>query len=184
VRLVAEHVPLAFRLAGYWVRRVPGSRRDDVVSDALLGLVEAGRRFSPDLGGDFCSYATPCIRGAILDGFRRGGVVRVGRRAHERGASVQTVSLDGYHGAVAPFEPTTIDRKYLRSALEQLPRREALVLSLVYFEDMTLAEVGEALGVSESRVGQIRSRALRRLREMLEATSTDGEVVHPPEASE
>lgn len=59
------------------------------------------------------------------------------------------------------------DREELRGALEHLTGRERLVISLYYFSDRTLREIGESLHVSESRVSQIHTKALRRLREIL-----------------
>lgn len=58
-----------------------------------------------------------------------------------------------------------VDR--LRRELDRLSEREQLVLRLYDLESHTLREIGERLGVSESRVSQIRTRALRRLRDRL-----------------
>jgi RNA polymerase sigma factor for flagellar operon FliA len=58
-------------------------------------------------------------------------------------------------------------RKVLADALEELPERERQVLALYYEEELTMAEVGEVIGVSESRVSQLRSLALSRLRASL-----------------
>jgi RNA polymerase sigma factor for flagellar operon FliA len=52
----------------------------------------------------------------------------------------------------------------LGKALRSLPSRDRLVLSLYYFEKLTLREIGETLGVSESRVSQLHGRALARMR--------------------
>lgn len=52
----------------------------------------------------------------------------------------------------------------LTEAIRQLPEREQLVLSLYYDEELNLKEIGEILGVSESRVSQIHSQAAHRLR--------------------
>lgn len=52
----------------------------------------------------------------------------------------------------------------LAGALADLPARERHVLALYYEEELTLAEIGRVLGVSESRVSQLRSLALSRLR--------------------
>ena len=49
-------------------------------------------------------------------------------------------------------------------AIEQLPEKERLVISLYYYERLTMREVGEILKVSESRVSQIHTRAIMRLR--------------------
>ena len=56
----------------------------------------------------------------------------------------------------------------LRAGLMRLARKDRLVLSLSYYEGLTLKEIGDLLGVSESRVSQIRARALRRLRALVD----------------
>jgi RNA polymerase sigma factor for flagellar operon FliA len=56
----------------------------------------------------------------------------------------------------------------LRRAFSGLPQRERLVLALSFYEEMNLKQIGEVLHVTESRVSQIRTRALKRLREMLD----------------
>lgn len=55
----------------------------------------------------------------------------------------------------------------LREAILGLKEQERTVLSLYYFEELKLAEIAEVLGLTESRVSQIRSKALGRLRETL-----------------
>jgi len=54
-------------------------------------------------------------------------------------------------------------RKVLAKGIASLPERERLVLALYYDEELNLREVGEVLGVSESRVSQIHSQAMLRL---------------------
>src|SRR3954464_9442401 len=55
----------------------------------------------------------------------------------------------------------------LRRAILQLNDQERTVLSLYYFEELKSAEIAEVLGISESRISQIRSKALARLRTVL-----------------
>ncbi len=55
-------------------------------------------------------------------------------------------------------------REALALAIKNLPERESLVMSLYYDEDLNLREIGEILGVSESRVCQIHGQALNRLK--------------------
>lgn len=55
----------------------------------------------------------------------------------------------------------------LISAIKTLPEREALILSLYYDEELNLREIGDVLSVSESRVSQIHSQAMVRLRSRL-----------------
>ncbi|MGL4207008.1 MAG: RNA polymerase sigma factor FliA [Aeromonadaceae bacterium] len=52
----------------------------------------------------------------------------------------------------------------LANGISSLPEREALVLSLYYDEELNLKEIGQVLNVSESRVSQIHSQAMHRLR--------------------
>ncbi len=56
------------------------------------------------------------------------------------------------------------DKLALLRALHQLPEQERLVVSLYYYEHLTLKEIGRALGISESRVSQVHTRAMMRLR--------------------
>jgi RNA polymerase sigma factor for flagellar operon FliA len=55
----------------------------------------------------------------------------------------------------------------LAKAIDALPEKERLVISLYYFEEMTMKEVGALLGVNESRVSQLHSKATLRLRDKL-----------------
>lgn len=61
--------------------------------------------------------------------------------------------------------------KALTNAIANLPERERLVLALYYDEELNLREIGEVLGVSESRVSQIHSQAAARLRARLQGWS-------------
>jgi len=58
-------------------------------------------------------------------------------------------------------------RLILRRAIEELPEREKLVMSLYYEQELNLREIGEVLGVSESRVCQIHTQSIARLRARL-----------------
>ncbi len=62
-------------------------------------------------------------------------------------------------------------RQALANALNRMPEREKIVLTLYYYEGMTLAEIGEVLGVTESRVCQIHTRAVLQLRSRLSASA-------------
>ncbi|MDO8945179.1 MAG: FliA/WhiG family RNA polymerase sigma factor [Desulfobacterales bacterium] len=55
----------------------------------------------------------------------------------------------------------------LARAIEQLPEKERLVMSLYYFDELNMKEAGEVLNITESRVSQIHSQAIMRLRKKL-----------------
>ncbi len=60
-------------------------------------------------------------------------------------------------------------RRILASGVDRLPDRERLVVALYYFEGLTFKEIGRVLGVSESRVYQLHTQAMNRLRNFMRA---------------
>jgi len=58
-------------------------------------------------------------------------------------------------------------REILGDAIARLPEREKLVITLYYYEELTLREIGEVLGVTESRVSQLHTKAILRLKARL-----------------
>ena len=62
-------------------------------------------------------------------------------------------------------------KSHLSQIIEGLPKNERLVLSLYYEQDLNLKEIGEVLGVSESRVSQIHSQATHRIKSRLDVLS-------------
>jgi len=70
----------------------------------------------------------------------------------------------------------------LVAAIKNLPEREQQILALYYYEDLTLREIGDILGISESRVCQIHARAILSLRAMLQNPEIST-AVNPSEGS-
>jgi RNA polymerase sigma factor for flagellar operon FliA len=64
----------------------------------------------------------------------------------------------------------------LRNAIENLPERERLVMTLYYFEELTMREIGLALGVVESRVSQIHASAVLHLRAAMHDLAAQGQI--------
>jgi RNA polymerase sigma factor for flagellar operon FliA len=64
-------------------------------------------------------------------------------------------------------------KQRLTDAIEQLPEKERMVLTLYYYEELTMKEIGLTLGVVESRVSQIHSSAVLRLRAALAGLRSD-----------
>jgi RNA polymerase sigma factor for flagellar operon FliA len=77
--------------------------------------------------------------------------------------------------ALLPSEPERPDNAYeklevrdrVRKAIHSLPRREQKVIGLYYYGEVTMKQIGQEIGVNESRVSQLHARAIRRLREAL-----------------
>lgn len=96
-----------------------------------------------------------------------------------------------HDGVLMPAEPARPDTLYeadeqrlrVRKAMASLPERDQQLIALYYFRDTTMKAIGEQLGVNESRVSQLHTRALRRLREAMEATSMPGGSMAQPSAA-
>ncbi|MGY5449875.1 RNA polymerase sigma factor FliA [Agarivorans sp. MS3-6] len=82
------------------------------------------------------------------------------------GVSEDVISSEESRELNRPFEGFANQRfqQSLAECIKGLPEREALVLSLYYDEELNLKEIGEVLSVSESRVSQIHSQALARVK--------------------
>ncbi|MHB8329899.1 MAG: RNA polymerase sigma factor WhiG [Acidimicrobiales bacterium] len=80
---------------------------------------------------------------------------------------------DSTDGPTALFEDKE-SKEILAQAIMHLGDRERTVLSLYYYEGLTLAEIGEILGVTESRVCQIHTKAVLQLRARLSDRNPDG----------
>jgi RNA polymerase sigma factor for flagellar operon FliA len=99
--------------------------------------------------------------GAARERVRRAEVASFGTESFDR---VVALTLD-------PSSPNPLEllerremENLLALAIEKLPTRERLVLTLYYHEELTMKEVGGVLGVNESRVSQIHSKAVSKLR--------------------
>ena len=219
---VVEHEPLVKRIAFHLMSRLPASvQADDLIQAGMIGLIEASRKFDPEQGASFETYAGIRIRGAMLDEIRRtdwtprsvhrkarDGAEAVRKIENEKGRDARDVEvakemgleLDEYHKIlqdatgcrIFSFEdPGTIGedgyaptleqpnqpleslqngdfKQGLATAIKGLPERERLVMALYYDEELNLREIGDILGVSESRVCQIHGQALIRLRARME----------------
>ena len=211
-RLVLQYAPLVKYVAGRLRTRMPDSvDPDDLVSDGVLGLMDAIERFEPARGLSFQTFAVPRIRGAIIDGMRSMDFVprsvrdklravqraqvlleeRLGRVpedtevAREVGIPVQQLrdlsrQANSNHASLEDFDladelSSAADHQVeqgdvnasLMRVVDQLAERDQVIIALYYFEGLTLAEIGQVLGVTESRVSQVHRRATTTLREKL-----------------
>jgi RNA polymerase sigma factor for flagellar operon FliA len=81
---------------------------------------------------------------------------------------------------LVPSEPEAPDTAYAKTetrervhrAIVSLPKRERRLISLYYFGDVTMKQIGAELGVNESRVSQLHARAIQRLRQALQCEVT------------
>ena len=208
----------------------PNVELNDLISDGVIGLIDAIEKYDDERGVKFETYAITRINGAILDALRALDWVpravrqrarevertfaeleaQLGRAATEeevaakmgltpkefdhtmqriRGTTILSLEefLPNEKGYEIPLVDTLKDpideisraiesrevREALVAAVDSLPNQERTVISLYYFEGLTLKEIKGVLGVSESRVSQIHAQAVIHLRTKLRALQGD-----------
>lgn len=171
--LVTEHLDFAREVARKQARRMP-MPAEDIESAAMLGLVQAARAWRPD-GKPFTVFAEWRIKGAILDDAREADdlsrdhrqAVKAGKLEAPRRESMDDELISrriagdvGGGTSVGEWMSATEMHQLLR----HLPRRMQTVVRRYLVDDLSLAEVGAELGVTESRACQIFREAKERLR--------------------
>ena len=94
-----------------------------------------------------------------LQDLRGLSVLDLDEKDEETGLSAIDTVSDSAANALEELEVNQT-RKNLAKAIDKLPERERQVIALYYFEELNMKEIGEVLGVSESRVSQLRTQAI------------------------
>src|SRR3989304_4919849 len=194
---VTQYLPLVRFVAEKIHRRLPpGVDLESLIHSGVVGLLEALQRFDPNRGVEFEIYARYRIRGEVMQCLRsldwvsrsvrswgrkieaaRGKLAgqHVREPTAEEIAAELAIPLDTYYhldqqvNDAAPLsfvEGKDLVEK-LAAAVEVLPERERVVVTLYYHEELTLREIGEILDLSEGRICQIFAPAVGRLRDAL-----------------
>ena len=144
-----------------WVPRSVRSRSRSV-QDAIATLEhELGRTPTDDEIASALKITTAELEQWLAD-IAAGSVGPLDHVAMDSAASENTTELQPGHA----LEQQEL-RDAMRSEITRLPEREQAVLILYYEDGLTLSEIGEALGVTESRVSQIHTKAVLQLRSRL-----------------
>jgi RNA polymerase sigma factor FliA len=176
--LFAQYAPIALWVAGkYSSRQALAAEWDDVHADASLGVLDAIRRFDHSRSAiALKAYVFIRARGAAIDGIRQRRYTLPRVAGGDRQAPL---SLDGLHADIAEggngWELGVTERGYAEVdaaetvplLLIQLSRRRRFVIEAHYLAGRSLANIAQELGVTESRVSQIHTLALRQMRAML-----------------
>lgn len=150
--LFSRHMPA---IARFFRNKVNGDI-EDLIQRTFLGCLEGHERFQGE--GSFRGYLFGIARNILLNHFRAG-------QRHKAPVDLDEVSLHD----LSPTPSTAVvekhEKRLLLDALRRLPLAHQLVIEFAYWEEMTLVEIAEALGVP---VGTAATR-LRRARQLLEA---------------
>lgn len=169
-RIVKNYLKLAVRLALRVSRgNIP---EDEAISAANNGLMQAvsSKKYDPDRGLKFGSYAQQFIRGAVIRQFKKLSRL-VGPQFEGQNLTLpheSEVELGEFGVTEDPvvdqvdFEQVRHDR--VAQALDALPERTGKVVRMVYFEGKSFAEIGRIIGRSRERARQIHDAALAKLR--------------------
>jgi len=147
---------------------------DDLISEGSIGLMKAADKFDPSRGKPFVTFAAPYIRKSIEEAISRvTGEMPVMSTDESLpvGSNNNFTLLNVLEDKDAPKTDHILEQGTLSDELAQaigtLNEREQAVVRKFFGVDcqrMTMAEIGEELGLKRERVRQIRDKAMRKLR--------------------
>jgi RNA polymerase sigma factor for flagellar operon FliA len=188
--LLNEYTPLVHKIASGFQRRLPRNvLREDLVAAGMIGLWDAIRRHGEQPNEGFAWYVRVRVRGAILDELRaqdwlsrrvRKAVSATSDASLPRVVRLEDVSESEQSRCLGMDSETDAElelraaREMLARAVEALPERERMIVSEHYYRQVKFTSLGARLGVSEPRVSQLHSRAMRRLRDIVASQEEGG----------
>lgn len=154
----------ALRVAGPAIGFVD---RRDLEQDGWVALLKASRRYNGTV--KFSTFVNQRLKGAMIDGLRRWAP----RNRHTKAPCATWEELSPANETTRADEAPSPEAQHLGTELwkvvDQLPDREAHILKRFYQDDESQSVIALELGLSESRVSQLRQQALATLRSALAA---------------
>ena len=185
-KLIVKYCFLSVKVANFLRARFSGYMDyDDLVGFATIGLINAIERFDPSRGLKFENYAVWLIKNSVIDKIRKLDWVPRAEREKSKQAGEASIphiiSLEDYleknhdiseNSATCSSEnqcpEQNAERQEIRGildkALDKLSPKEKEMIGLYYFKGLTFKEIGKKINVSESRVSQIHSKAIIKLK--------------------
>ncbi len=163
--LIISHLHVADRIAAGKKKRVPTFvHYDDLQSAAYMGLVDAAGKYDPTLNDSFENYAYPRIAGAIQDYLRECGWGP--KNARRPAVSIDASRPDGTKmaDAIEGREEASSGEVFAKMTSRLSPLEKG-VMRMYYVDGLTMKEIGNRLGLTESRVSQIASQVRSEVRE-------------------
>jgi RNA polymerase sigma factor for flagellar operon FliA len=227
-KLVEENLHIVEAVVRKIAPNLPhGVAREEIVSEGIMGLIEAAQKFDSKKGVKFEKWAEIRVRGAIIDYLRKTDIIsrpsrliikqiaktikelqnKLGREPEDEEVAKELgMTLDEYRAELEKisclsilsldeviFDPESKEgkklyeiitdehisdpmnfavnsnlREIIEQALEKLDDKEREVIKMYYLDGFHMKEISKKLKVSESRVSQIHSKAILKLRAELE----------------
>lgn len=142
----------------------PGLPIMDMVSEGCYGLMRAAKTFNPDMGYRFLTYAGNAIAQAVIraiENHKRHGYESLDECIY---GDESEVSQGDVLESDDPQSDETAFLNQVRDKLNLLDDRERMIITLRFWHNLTLEEVGKRIHVTKGTVGKIEVRALRKLR--------------------
>ena len=167
--LVEQYIPLVLhQVDRAWLSPRLGLTRDDLVSAGCYGLLLAARRFDPGRGVGFGVFARSHVHGAVLREINL-AMKAAGLGAEEAFVAKDDIEPDSLPDEGAALAVDSAETAQVRELMEyELTERERLIVTLYYYEEMTLAEMAAVLDESESTVSRALKGAVERLRSAMQ----------------
>lgn len=164
------HIKLVKSIVNKLTARVPKwIDKGDIFQAGLLGLFCAVERFDSSRQVRFSVFAFHKIRGYVLDSMESQRVVRVPRAVRNKKIKPKKVVelFDNLKDQKVNQELSGVEieeqKKLIRLAVDELSLREKEIIVLYYYKGNRLREVAEILDLTEGRVSQIKSLAMKKL---------------------
>ena len=206
--LIEDNQGLVYHLAMRIHRSLPVRHElDDLVGYGMVGLAEAAKKFEPQRGLQFSTFAFRRIQGSIYDGLAKvSWMSRARYRRYLRQNSAEQAKPEDETGANAdedwgeteatvqeltseqieqlsdsePNASAEVAKRETASILcemvEQLPPRENRLITMVYFEGLSLQEAGDRLGVSKSWASRLHAKTIEKLGVEMKSVHNDASI--------
>jgi RNA polymerase sigma factor for flagellar operon FliA len=168
-RLVESYIPLVLhQVDRSWLSPRLGLTREDLISAGCYGLLLAARKFDPSRGVAFGVFARTHVHGAVMR------EIQTAMKASGFGTEEVFVGTDEIEPDSLPDESGELitdsaESAQVRELMEfSLTERERLLITLYYYEELTLAEIAAVVDESESAVSRALNHAVAQLRAALQ----------------
>ena len=164
-KLMTSYQPLVFKTAGF---KLPEQQTMELVQEGMLGLLEAAEHYDYKRGIAFSVFAVHRIRGRMLDFLHVEDGAKSFSLDDTNAAGIAWADVLAASGRT-PFEEAELNMitDRVAQALQRLPAKEQQVLTGIYLEDRSAADMADSIHVSLGHIYRLQKQGVKRIRGML-----------------